>query len=93
MELKRNTTDNPPELNPYNIHMQPIRDTIYPVKTYPELKMKLELLGYSPPSKELFDICHPDDWKWEAMCSIISDLAEPGMTTPEVDRLVEFYKY
>ena len=71
--------------------MQPIHDIIYPLKTYSELKMKLELIGYSPPSKELFDICYPLDDEWEVMCSIISDLAEPGMTTPDVDRLVEFY--
>jgi len=72
--------------------MQPIHDIIYPVKTYPELKMKLELLGYSPPSREVFDVYHPDDWKWEGVCYIIEKLCEPGMTTPEVDHLVNFIR-
>ena len=70
--------------------MQPIYNIIYPVKTYSELKMKLELLGYSPPSREVFDACHPDDWKWEGLCYLIDELSKPGMTTSEVDHIIGF---
>ena len=46
--------------------MQTIHDIIYPLKTYPELKMKLELLGLDTfPRRYVveFAMSDPDLWK------------------------------
>ena len=65
-----------------------IREKIYPVRTYNELKLKLQISGYEVPSKQVFDICHPDDWKWEVFCIIMEDCVDIGTQSSEIDRLI-----
>lgn len=69
--------------------MNNLRDIIYSVRNYSELSMKLSIIGFPVPSKDVFDMCHQDDWKWEVLCTIMEDLVERDMDSFEVDRLVE----
>lgn len=69
--------------------MNNLHDIIYSVKNYSELSMKLSIIGFPVPSKYIFDMCHPDDWKWEAMCVVMNDLVEKDMQDWQVDSLIE----
>ena len=69
--------------------MNNLRDIIYPVKNYSELSMRLSIIGFPVPSRDVFDICHPDDWKWEVLCSVMDDIIDKSMTTTDVDFEIE----
>lgn len=59
-ELKENIIENFYFMN---------RSYIYSTTSYSEFKMKLELIGHNNiPSKDEFDSCYPDEWKWELLC-------------------------
>lgn len=69
--------------------MANIKELIYGANNYSEFSMKLKIIGYPVPSKNIFDMCHPDDWKWEAMCVVMNDLVEKDMQDWQVDSLIE----
>jgi len=69
--------------------MTNIKELIYGVNNYSEFSMKLSIIGYPVPARWIFDMCHPDDWKWEALCTIMNDLVDNDMETYEVDMLIE----
>jgi hypothetical protein len=69
--------------------MTNIKELLYGVANYAEFSMKLKIIGYPVPARWIFDVCHPDDWKWETLCTIMNDLVDKDMETYEVDRLIE----
>lgn len=65
-----------------------IRSLIYGVHSYAELSMKLSLAGYQVASRDVFDMCHPDDWKWEVFIAAYEECVDENMSTAEIDKLV-----
>ena len=69
--------------------MNGFHDIIYSVESYSELSLILSSVGFSVPSKAIFDMCHPDDWKWEVLCWVMEDIATEEMTAEELNSAIE----
>ena len=58
-----------------------VRESLYGCSSYSEFKMKLGIMGFaSIPGKDVFILCHMDDWKWEIFMSKIEESVNDGET-------------
>jgi hypothetical protein len=56
-----------------------VRDSIYGCRSYAEFKLKLGVFGFKNiPPEDVFNICHPDDWKWEVFLERIKCAVDDG---------------